>query len=776
MSVITEKYEYHNIEIPGGGYVTGFVYNRKVPNILYCRTDIGGVYRYSFEEKKWISLIHHVTMFELSETYPSAIALDESRPNVLYIACGLNEERRDGMLCISEDYGETFRYETIPCTVHGNFNGRGCGFRLVVDPFDPNILYFASQRNGLLITKDRGKTWESIDICGERYLTFVWVSPVNGAIVVATAGVTTKRYDNIRGDSLFVSYDNAKTFTKLTQPKNHTVAGSLLPGYVGERYDYDGRYLYVTLSNTGKYCYVVDEGYSCDGGDLLAGRVIRYPIDADGILGHFEDITPLIPGETDRNADFDFGFGGISSCLTKPGRLLTSTLTRWDGDYVFLSEDYGKTWTPILHELDIGRMEFHTEYMKPEYNGGNNIIHWLSDIKFNPFNPEECLFNTGTGVFRGQKIGTSECFFEDFCTGIEETVHLNLYSPPSGSVHVIDLIGDLGGFAFEEFDAKKINTFADEQKARYITCLNADYSDYRPERVVVTARGNWTGVSKGGLIISEDQCKTFSHIAMPYGLSEDIDVLLRKIESPNINAGWVAMSSDSTNLVWGLSEGRDLNVDKVLVSHNLGETFQIAKVWNLNGEPVTNGRIKIFADRVTPNLFYGFGEHSQIYVSTDYGENFREYEPDEPLPVCEFGFVDVWNKCEVRGNSGVTGEFYIAMDTKGLWKMNYHEEEDSVTIRRITGENDFAYRVGLGIMEGKDRYIGEKKTIYICGVIDDEYGFYKSHDEGETWIRINDRAHSFGDIMSIDGDSKEPGRFYLATGSLGVLYGEPKRS
>jgi hypothetical protein len=48
-----ETYEYRNLPIPGGGYVTGFIFHEKQPGILYCRTDIGGVYRYKPEERRW---------------------------------------------------------------------------------------------------------------------------------------------------------------------------------------------------------------------------------------------------------------------------------------------------------------------------------------------------------------------------------------------------------------------------------------------------------------------------------------------------------------------------------------------------------------------------------------------------------------------------------------------------------------------------------------------------------------------------------------------------
>ena len=83
-------YEYRNLPIPGGGYVTGFLYSEKEKDVLYIRTDIGGTYRFDAANQRWVSLIGHVTMEDLSETFPISLALDENRPGSLYIACGVN--------------------------------------------------------------------------------------------------------------------------------------------------------------------------------------------------------------------------------------------------------------------------------------------------------------------------------------------------------------------------------------------------------------------------------------------------------------------------------------------------------------------------------------------------------------------------------------------------------------------------------------------------------------------------------------------------------------
>ncbi|MCM1056085.1 MAG: endoglucanase [Firmicutes bacterium] len=781
-------YEYRNLPIPGGGYVTGFLYSRRERGVLYIRTDIGGAYRFDPKEQRWISLIPHVTMKDLSETFPIAMAIDEEKPGSLYIACGVNSPAA-GVLAASEDYGGSFTYERLPVLVHGNLNGRGTGERLCVKG---DTLYYASQQEGLWKSCDRGHSWEKLTAMSENYLTFVTL--LQGSLLVGSAGVTgivkaggrSGEEAPMRGHSLYISYDGGESFEELEQPESHIIGGCRLNGLVAQRWAADEKYVYVTFASTGRRSYVLENGYSCDSGDTIDGHVVRYPIVKQGgegqpgglRLGAMEDITPgsasAVTGvgqENIRKGDIlDYGFSGVSVSGQTPGMLVATTIVKDDGDSVFLSMDHGKTWRQVLYDLEEGEISFRAPYMRPECNGGHSLIHWLSDIKIDPFDDNEAWFNSGTGVFRTRNLKAEVCSFTDWCDGIEETVHLNVYSMPKGRVQVLDILGDLGGFAFEDLDRPCDNSFADGEGNRYITCINADFSDERPECLVVTPRGNWTGKTLGGLILSQDQGRTFERLAMPFGLTEDLDEALKGIERPNVNSGWVAMSPDCRNIVWAVADGIELPVRRLIVSQDGGRSFSCCKVYDRAGGLKVGGNVKVFSDRTDSSLFYGFGGASDFYISHDGGKTYREYELPTEFPKIDFGLIDCANKTEVRGETGKSGVFYLAIGAEGLWKLVY--DRNGVSLTRITAPGVTVYRMGLGLGRPGGDYYTEPKAIYFNGVIDGEYGFYRTLDQGGSYERLNTDRQMFGEINSIDGDCRTFGRFYLATGSNGIKYGQ----
>lgn len=778
-------YTYHHASIPGGGFVTGFCFHPKESGILYTRTDIGGAYRYEFSTGSWISLIDHVTAISKWESYPLSIALDPQHPDWLYIAAG---DLKNNFLCRSKNRGEHFEYFPIPAGIHGNAPGRGTGERLAVDPCNPSILYFGSQTEGLLISEDYGETWTGISVKpadgrAETDMAFVWLDPRserNGrcqTIVVSTSGKENSPGDNRRAESLYISRDAGLSFSILPGQPSAGDYGNY-PGFVGQRATFSGKYLFITMSAIER-ARIGWSSYACDNGGNNRGCVIRYELFEDGTIGSYQLVTPDLTFMGGNNAPISeiTGFGGICADVNHPGYLICTTQCFVRPDAVLISLDYGEHWTPILYDLKIGKIDFsEVSYMKPEYNNNGSLIHWLSDIQIDPFHSDRTVFNTGTGIFMTENLmdclSGKPILWRPCCKGVEETVHLNVYSPPGGDVKLIDIVGDLGGFAFRNLNEQAENSFADESNNRYITCLNADYSDFNPEHVAVTARGNWTGLTTGGLIWSTDQCRTFQRLPDPIHITNRIDKLIEAIRRPNTNSGWTAISSDNNTLVWCVGEKFKLPMEAVVYTQDLGKTWSRSLVYDAENQLIEAGSatMKVMSDRVDPEVFYGFGDDSAMYISSDRAVTFRQIPIPDHLPRCFLGGIDGYNIAEIRAESGRAGVVWIAFGEGGLWRITFKKEKISAVFEQISKAGDKIFRQGMGMPAPDSKF----HTIYVNGIIDGSYGFYRSLDEGKSWQRINHEKQMYGDIRGITGDPRCFGRFYIASGSRGVLWGEPE--
>ena len=202
-------------------------------------------------------------------------------------------------------------------------------------------------------------------------MTFIWVSGDSGMLVAGTAGYTSRVNDTLRGHSLYVSYDGGESFAPLEEPESPMIPDSKMNGLVAHRYAFDGTYLYVTMCATGRWNYIVDLGYSCDTGDTIGGKVLRYHIE-EGRISGYTDITPDAGG-LHTSGYLDYGFGGISTCKSKPGLVACATLCKekLDDECIYVSEDYGNTWRVSLSGLDVGDIYFNKPmkgYKKQTYN------------------------------------------------------------------------------------------------------------------------------------------------------------------------------------------------------------------------------------------------------------------------------------------------------------------------------------------------------------------------------------------------------------------------
>ena len=119
----------------------------------------------------------------------------------------------------------------------------------------------------------------------------------------------------------------------------------------------------------------------------------------------------------------------------------------------------------------------------------------------------------------------------------------------------------------------------------------------------MTARGNWKGKTKGGLVRTCDNFKTFDRIGMPFGINAEIDKKLHEIGKPECQCrmgGSVTGWRQYCMVGCGWDKA---SVELVLVSNDGGHSFQKAGVFDLAGQPVETGYLKVFSDRSRKDLF-----------------------------------------------------------------------------------------------------------------------------------------------------------------------------
>ncbi len=160
----TSGYQWTNVSIGEGGYVTGVYLHPLQQDLVYIRTDIGGFYRWNSVDKRWIPLTDHFGLAKSNYYGGEALALDPNNPNIVYIAAGKYTASSAGLGTIfkSTDQGKTWTKLNIDLAMGGNETKRWAGERLAVNPFNSNVIFFGSRLNGLWKSADAGATWDKV--------------------------------------------------------------------------------------------------------------------------------------------------------------------------------------------------------------------------------------------------------------------------------------------------------------------------------------------------------------------------------------------------------------------------------------------------------------------------------------------------------------------------------------------------------------------------------------------------------------------------------------
>jgi hypothetical protein len=108
------EYQWKNVKIVAGGFITGIIPDPGTPGLMYVRTDIGGAYRIDRLHKSWTPLTDIFNQNDWNLGGTESLAIDPVDPSRIYLAQGDYTETwaPNGAILGSHDFGETFSQTT----------------------------------------------------------------------------------------------------------------------------------------------------------------------------------------------------------------------------------------------------------------------------------------------------------------------------------------------------------------------------------------------------------------------------------------------------------------------------------------------------------------------------------------------------------------------------------------------------------------------------------------------------------------------------------------
>ncbi|MBX6355527.1 MAG: cellulose binding domain-containing protein [Micromonosporaceae bacterium] len=727
----SDPYNWKNVQIAGGGYVPGIVFNPTERNLIYARTDIGGAYRWNESTQRWIPLLDWVGWSNWGYLGVHSIATDPVQTNRVYAAVGMYTNSWDpnnGAILRSTDKGDTWQITPLPFKLGGNMPGRGMGERLAVDPNRNSIIYFgAPEGNGLWRSTDFGATWAKVTNFPNAgnyaqdpsdpngYLSHrpgvVWVAFDKST---ATAGNTTQGiYVGVadKQNTVYRSTNGGATWERLAgQPT----------GYLAHKGVVDpvNHVLYIATSDTGG---------PYDGGK---GDVWKYNI----TTGTWTQISPIPSSSSD---DY-FGYSGLTIDRQHPNTIMVSTQISWWPDAIFFrSTDGGATWTRIWdwtsypnrsfrYTQDISSVPWLTFGTNPQPPEITPKLGWMNGaMEIDPFNSDRMMYGTGATIYGTTNLTNwdagRQITIKPMVAGLEETAVLDLISPPSGAP-LISGLGDVAGFRHTNLDAVPPMMFT---SPNFTSTTSLDYAEKNPS--VIVRAGNFTDSDRPNdshVAFSTDGGANWFQGSEPGGVN---------------NGGTVAAAADGSRFVWAPGD------PGIQVVYSVG----FGNSWSQSSGIPANAIVE--SDRVNPQKFYGLSGGT-FYVSTNGGQSFTAAATGLP------------STAKFKAMPGREGDIWLAGDTGGL----YHSTNSGASFTKVSTVAE-AKNIGFGKAAPGQSYM----ALYLVGTVDGVTGVFRSDDAAGSWVRINDDRHQWGNMgEAITGDPRIFGRVYLGTNGRGIQYGD----
>jgi len=760
---VESSMNWDTLNIGGGGFVSGIITG---DDQMYARTDVGGAYRYDYEQKKWVQLLGFLNEADRGFLSVDAMCIDPNDDNTLYLLCGcayFSDART--VIFRSHDAGETF--EEIDVTdliqVHGNGYGRQTGEAIAVDPDNPDIIYCGGDAtagdSALIMSEDGGDTWSPVmgyDKLGLFEYSIKWPTwtehmarsvaddeylNVNG---IATIKITDGKVyvgTSVKGKAnLHVADVGSDDF----QPLSEDLPTEQMPSRIN--LDADGNLL-ITYIN----------GLMFDRG---TGYAFKYNPKTDEL----KDITPT-EGIVTNTKKLNVGYGAVTSDPKDANKLVATTCAQWYsqswsadawdrnaiawGDRFFKSEDGGETWT----EITPGNTAYWDGPLLANYlqDGGHSwirdkAIHWSGCIALDPRNSDQFWVVSGNGVFTCEDTW-AECpniyFAPD---GIEEVVSLDFISRPGKDP--VSVIGDYDGFYHAaDGTATQLSPSMAKLTSGSASTGGIAYCPANPDVMVRLAEGSAQGYyTTDGTTWQE----------LPNIPCSGAKAAINQLE-------------DGTYRILVSSSG------KIAYTDDFGKTWSTAST-----SDSLSSTIWMCVDEKNPQYVYAYGYYynsSYFYskpkaditdaryilmVSDDYGKTFKNNQT-----ICQYDQCDGAYRIAYLDE----GTFAIAAGYYGAYLVTDYG-------KTVTKMDNVSYCKTMGY--GAAEKAGDPYTLYMYGkpADSDPEGVYRSTDCGKSWVLIN-QNHLYGGTGNgnyLVGDMNTFGTVYMSTVGCGIVVGTLENS
>ncbi|GCE20574.1 RICIN domain-containing protein [Dictyobacter kobayashii] len=561
---ISQSYNWNQLKIGGGGWITGIVAQPTTPGLLYGRADVGGLYRWNESTQTWTQLFvaGAVPNPTPSDYNVESVAVSKTNNQLVYAAVGITynftTDTPAGRILKSTDQGRTWTDNGQRWKISGNSDNRQESERLAIDPNNENVVYFGSRNMGLWRTTDGGNTWSQISSSmvpvvytqGDNSpagIKFVVFDPTSGT----TNGRTNIIYAGVTGSGIYESKDGGDSWTNIYPTTSEIEAAD-----VG--------------SDGNAYFSVTD--------------------------GHLQRYTPSTNTWKDVSPSGNPNYLTVSVDPFNPQRIIVGT-SPVSGGHLWRTTNGGASWDTLNVSLASADIPWITNTDEGNWLSVGNII-------FDPQVPDRLWFGQGTGVWRADGLSGSTITWNFVSKGIEEMVSTDIVAPPGGQP--VNTNWDRQGFYHANPDQYPQKELVND---KFSSGWDLDYSGNNPQFLVATISDHrFINPDYSGY--STDGGQTWT----PFSATST---------SNDRFAGDIAVSAtDTNNIVWLPTYGRN-----PYVSTDRGASWHELTSFNgVTGLHVQYylSQLKLLASDKVDGTFYIYSSSGAFYRSSNSGQTWEK--------------------------------------------------------------------------------------------------------------------------------------------------------